>query len=133
MLDILFYQLLICAVIIAFNLFGLETAKLDMYTILATTELLCTVVPTYIYCYLSEQLTFDLLDIGVTFFGSIWYELPVKCQQLVTLPIIRSQRPIYLSGLGIIDCSLSVYLSVSVINEFLSFLTFSINFFSVIF
>lgn len=112
MLDLLFYQLLISAVIMAFNLFGLETAKLDLYTVLAFTELMCTIVPTYIYCYLSEQLTADLLDIGDIFYSSVWYKLPVNLQRLVTLPILRSQWPILLSGLGLIDCSLSVFLSV---------------------
>lgn len=130
MLDILFYQLLVCAVIIAFNLFGLETATLDMHTFLAAAELIDTVILTYIYCYLSEQITSDLVDIGDIFYGSDWYGMPVKFQKLVALPILRSQREIQLSGLELIDCTLTIYLSVSLEFPFLSISWLRMRYFS---
>lgn len=114
MIDVLFYQLLVCAVIIAFNLFSLESTKsiYDLHSIVSFTELTSTVVPTYIYCSLSDNFTSDLEDIGDVFYESTWFKMPVKYQRFMIMPIMRSQREIRLSGFGLIDCSLNVFLAV---------------------
>lgn len=113
MLDVLFFQLLICAIIIAFDLFTMESASTSyLHLIVSFTEMASTVVPCYIYCSLSETFTFELVEIGDTFYSSLWYEMPVTYQKLMQMPVMRSQREVRLSGLGLINCSLSVFLSV---------------------
>lgn len=113
MLDVLFFQLLICAIIIAFDLFTMESANTSyLLLVVSFTEMASTVVPTYIYCSLSETFTYDLVEIGDTFYSSTWYKMPVKYQKLLRIPVMRSQREVRLSGLGLIDCSLNVFLSV---------------------
>lgn len=114
MLDVLFYQLLVCAVIIAFNLFALDSTNGSiLHSIVSFGEMLTTIIPTYIYCSLAENFTANLSEIGEIFYASTWYHFPVKYQKLMQIPIMRSQREIRLSGLGIIDCSLNVFLTVS--------------------
>lgn len=113
-LDVVFYQLMVCAVIIAFNLFALDIATATiLHSIVSLGELLSTIVPTYIYCSLSEYFTANLLEIGEVFYASTWYNFRVKYQKLLKMPIMRSQREVRLSGLGLIDCSLNVFLSVN--------------------
>lgn len=67
----------------------------------------------YAYCSASERVTSYLLDVGEMFYNSAWYQLPVKQQKLLVLPIQRAEREFRLSGLGLFDCSLAVFSSVS--------------------
>lgn len=67
---------------------------------------------TFAHYYLSERVTFDLLEIGAIFYNLTWYQLPVKQQRLITLPIARAQREFRLRNLNLSDCSLAVFLSV---------------------
>lgn len=109
----LFYQLLICASIIAFNLFVLESYNLLSFESLASIYVVATYsILTFIYCYLSDTVTTNLYNIGDTFFGFCWYLLPVPQQKLFILPIQRSQQLYHLNGLGLVDCSLRNFLSV---------------------
>lgn len=116
MTDVLFYQLLVCAVIIAFNMFALQSILVihDLHSVVSITELTSTVIPTYIYCWLSDNFTADLADIGETFYSSTWFKMPVKYQRLLIMPIMISQNEVRLSGFGMIDCSLNVFLAVCI-------------------
>lgn len=110
----LFYQLLICASIIGFNLFALESYDLISFESLASFYVVATYATlTYLYCYLSDTLTTNFYNVGDTFFGCWWYAMPVRHQKLFILPIQRSQRRFHLNGLGLVDCSLKNFLSVN--------------------
>lgn len=109
---ITFTVMLTCTLVIAFNLFVAEVSGVGIETLFAFTDSLFMILITFMYCYLSEWVTSDLLEIGDLFYNSAWYRLPVKQQRLLTLPIGRAQREFRLSGLGLFDCSLALFSSV---------------------
>lgn len=113
MSTVFFYQLLLCAVDIAFFLFLFESDNLFSFTILVSVVGLASVLlPTFYYCILSENLTLDLSEIGDVFYNCSWYELSVKQEKWFILPIRRCQKTFDISGLGIVECSLGVFASV---------------------
>lgn len=69
--------------------------------------------PTFVYCYLSENITSGLFTVGQSFYGCEWYRLPIDQQKLFNLPLARAQVEFRLKGLDIVDCSLGVFLSVN--------------------
>lgn len=71
-----------------------------------------TILSIYILCFLSENVTNTLEAIGDIFYNSAWYRLPPKQQELFIVPIQRAQINFRLSGIGIVECSLKVFLSV---------------------
>lgn len=111
--DISFYQLVACAICIALSLFALDyNGIFSIYTIVALYIMASAVAPTFTFCYLAERITNDLLEIGDIFYESAWYCLPAKQQTFAILLIQCSQRRFRLKGFGIVDCSISVFLSV---------------------
>lgn len=99
-----------CITVIVFNLFVIElssTITLEIYCALG--DLFTGLALTFVYFYLSEWITSDLLEIGDYFYNSAWYRLPAKQQKLLVLPIRRAQREFRLKGFGLFDCSLEVF------------------------
>lgn len=114
MSGVLFYQLLICAAVTAFNLFALEAnGFLNLNAAVSLYLMISALITTFLYCFLADRFTTDLLDIAMIFYGSTWYQLPSHHQRIFVLLIKRSQREIRLKCFGLIDCSLSVFSSVS--------------------
>lgn len=112
---IIFKITLTCTIVIASSLFVLElNVFLSIEALIAFINLICVLMPMVIYCYLSEWVTSDLLEIGDIFYNSPWHQLPSKEQRLVALPIGRAQRMFRLRGVGLIDCSLAVFSSVKI-------------------
>lgn len=110
---ILFQITLTCTIAIALNLFVIELNDLfSIETTIAMVNIVVVTLPMAIYCYLSEWITSDLLEVGDIFYNSKWYRLPFEEQRLVALPIERAQRVFRLRGLGLFDCSLAVFYSV---------------------
>lgn len=131
----LFFQLLVCAISLAIYSVGLESNDiLSMRFFISAIGLTNTISSTYAYCYLSEYVTYNLAMVGDYFYSCAWYCLPIKQQQLFILPIQRAQLKFRINGLGIVECSLRVFSSVT-----FEFLSYEINqifenaFFSVIF
>lgn len=113
---ILFTLALTCTIVIALNLFVVElNGMLSMETLAAFIDLSGTLILMIIFCYLSECVTSDLLEIGENFYNSPWYRLPLKEQRLLVLSITRAQRVFRLKGLGLFDCSLAVFSSVKIL------------------
>lgn len=113
----LFFQLLICAISLAVYLVAIASnaaATITFAVILVGISV--TLISTYMYCYLSERVTTTLEVIGDAFYEFTWYRLPPKQQSLFLLPIQRTQIYFRLTGLGIVDCSLGVFLSVSIVS-----------------
>lgn len=107
----LFYQLLLCAVDLAVFLFAIQVNGI-LQAIICVEAMLSVLVPTYIYCFLSEMVTIDLYAIGDHFFNFPWYLLPAKHQLLFQWPIQRSQSEYRLMGMGMVECSLGVFSAV---------------------
>lgn len=109
---ILFNITFTCVIVIACNLYVLETNALSLATIVALVDMISIVGLTFTYSFWSDWITINLMDIGDIFYQSAWYRLPVKQQKRLVLPIQRAQRLICLRCLGLFDCSLPVFLSV---------------------
>lgn len=108
-----FTTALLCTIVLALSLFKVElNGLLSMETMVAFINTTAVLMLMLIYCYLSECLTSDLLEVGDIFYNSMWYQLPVSKQRLLVLPIARAQRVFRLRGLGLFDCSLVVFSSV---------------------
>lgn len=111
----LFHQLLFCAVNIATFLVAIESNDLLSVTFCASMAGMTNVLlPSALYCRLSDNLTWNLYSIGDDFFNFTWYRLRIRQQKLFLLPIERSQGELRLKGLGIVECSLRVFSSVNI-------------------
>lgn len=109
----LFYDLLVCAVVIALCSFQFITNDLlTNDTIVSMLESVYVTILSYILCNLSDGVTSKLDEIEEIFYGIKWYRLPSKHAKLIILPMQRSQLKFYFTGLGLVNCSLVVFLSV---------------------
>lgn len=109
----LFFQLLVCAGTVAVYMVGIDSnPHLNVNLGVLCIGMSVTLSSTAIYCYLSENVTTALEEIGNTFFEFDWSRLPPKHQKLFLLPIQRSQLNFRLTGLKLVDCSLRVFSSV---------------------
>lgn len=109
----LFFQLLICAVSLAVYMLAITSnpsPTVNFFVMLV--GLTVTLTSTYIYCYLSENITTTLTEVGDIFYHFNWYNLPPRQQKLLMLPIQRAHIELRLTGLGIVNVSLGVFLSV---------------------
>lgn len=114
MTGMIFFQLLCSVVIIAFILVAFnETNGYNLQMLLANCNIFAlNVIMCYVYCYFSEQVTGIAVDIGDVVYKSLWYKMPVKDQILIGLVIVRAQKEFRMSGFGIIECSLELFLTV---------------------
>lgn len=111
--EVLFYMLLACSSIIAFDLIALDSSDtFSLETAVTLYDLSTILAMTFIHCYSSEQITQMLYNIGDIYYNSMWYHLPVALQKSIIFPIQRSSREFRLKSLGLIDCSLPAFLSV---------------------
>lgn len=125
MATVLFYQLVLSAVNIGFLLTVIEwMGAFNSIAFISILGILTISLPTFFYCKLSENVTTDLEAIEDAFRECMWYYLPMKQQKMFILPIIRSQREFRMMGLGMIECSLSAFSSVSSCCYYYLFLRF---------
>lgn len=111
---ILFAMILTCSVALALDLFAIELAgAVSIETTNAVLNINLLLILIFTYCYRSECVTTDLLEIGDHFYNSEWYRLPVKQQRLLALPIDRAHSEFRFKGLGLFNCSLAVFSSAS--------------------
>lgn len=116
---VIFFQLITCASILAFNLYSLESNGIstDLEVFSSIYEIIVSVTPTFAYCFLSDKVTSRLLEVDDAFYDCAWYDLAVDEQKLLISIIRRAQREICFDGFGIIQCTLQTFLSV-MINDF---------------
>lgn len=112
----IFFQLLVCGVSLAIYMVSIEDFDIDGRYLVALSGLLFTLIPTYICCKYSEQVTHNLSIVGDVFFQAAWYRLSVKRQQLFLLPIQSSNTEFRMKGFQLIECSLSFFASVRVVD-----------------
>lgn len=110
---VLFYQLLMSAIDIAYYTVGIESES-SSHLVVCLVGVSSVLLPTFFFCKLSENITTDLEEIGDAFYNCPWYFLAVSQQKTFVLPIHRSQKTYRLTGLGIVSCSLDIFLSVSI-------------------
>lgn len=78
----------------------------------------------FVFYYFGHILTMQLLNLCDLIYLSEWYLYPLNVQRCVTLILLRSQKPFYISGYGIMACNLENFLGVSIqqFDEVTSFL-----------
>lgn len=112
---ILFITTLTCGTIVAFNLCVVElTNTLNMEAIIAIMDIWAMLGLTFAYFYLAEWITSDQLEVGVIFYNSPWYQLSIKHQKLLALPIQRAASELRLKCFNLFECSLLTFSAVSV-------------------
>lgn len=74
MSSIIFYQPMMCASIVAFNLYSLDlngiSTNLEVFA--SIYEILFSATPTFAYCFLSNRVTSRLLEVDDAFYGCAW-------------------------------------------------------------
>lgn len=110
---ILFNTIFVCVVVIACNLYVIDSNNTLSYEIIvALIDASSLVGLSFLYFYFSERITTNLSEIDYVFYQSEWYRLTPKQQVRLVVPMQRAQREFRLNGLGVFDCSLPVFLSV---------------------
>lgn len=68
----------------------------------------------FIFCHFATNATNRLLSIGDIVYSEIrWYRLPPNLQKYVQFIILRSQVPSNITGLGVVECTMESYATVS--------------------
>lgn len=115
----IFYQLILCSIVTAVNLFAIYLNGLcRLESLIAFIDTISVLAPTFFYCKLSECITSDLHEVGDVFYNMPWYELPLEQQKLLVPTIQRAQRGVCLTGFGVVACSLPAFLKVSSLSGF---------------
>lgn len=116
----LFLQLVFCAITTAILVVAIDVDNiLTLTTVISVEGILCTITPTFVFCNLSESITSGLLSVGDIFYGCGWHQLPLEQQKCIILPLLRSQKQLRMTGLGMMDCSLGVFIKVCSKSEYL--------------
>lgn len=67
----------------------------------------------YISCSYANNITIQSFTAAEITYCSSWYLFrPIKLQKLITPMIQRAQKPFYLKGYNIVDCSMTTFLTV---------------------
>lgn len=99
---------------LAFNLFALESNDLISLEILSAVGVLAIMLLlNFSYCYFAEMVAAALYKIGDVFYDSAWYQMPVKLQKIIMLPIQRTGKEMRFRSFGFVDCSLAMFLMVN--------------------
>lgn len=69
----------------------------------------------FIYCYVGNIVTVKCFNVSLIAYQSLWYRYPTNLQFYVMQIIRFSQKPFYLSGYGVMRCSLESFTSVSLL------------------
>lgn len=110
MSEAIFYQMLFSAIQLASFIFLVSITPANFTIVLGSMTVL---LPTYLFCKLSENMADRLHLIENAFYGYSWYRLSVSEQKLFLLPIQRAQQKFQMNGLGIVDCSLQIFSKVN--------------------
>lgn len=90
-----------------------QTFKEFNFNILLNLNSLATqILFNYISCYHANNLTLKSWSTSDIAYNTLWYTFPVDSQRSIMQMIQRSQKPFYLKGFGIVDCSLATFLNV---------------------
>lgn len=119
MSEIIFVMLLSCVIYFSVCLFSLDqVTEIDSTLRLRLMAPMPVLIVTWVYCYYSEATTKNSFAIASTAYDSMWYNISTEQQKAIILILARAQRVFRLQGLGLIDCSFRIYLSV--ISSFLN-------------
>lgn len=96
-----------------FDFKELRNLSFDFITmVVASVTSIITVLP---YCYYSTYVSLILQRISKSAYNSLWYETNIELAKYNWFIITSSQKPKYFSGFGMFNCSLEMFLKVSLI------------------
>lgn len=112
---VIFIKLLTCVLLLVLALLSLDQFTVVDFNLLYTWYfLLNCLFLCYVYCHCSESITAKSFEISYVVYSSLWYEMSVEQQKAIILIIQRSQKKFRLTGLGLVDCSLATFSSVTI-------------------
>lgn len=115
----LFFQLLFSAIEMAFLCFVVESNVFFSFPpFVANVGSATVLLPTFFYCNLSKAVSTDLSAICDVFYNYSWYLMRANQQKHILFPIRRAQQEFRIKGLGIVQCSLGAFMSVSLSLSF---------------
>lgn len=82
----------------------------DAWLILNNSPVYCSI--SFVFCFLSEKITTKSLECAIIAYNATWYEMSIIDQKAIILIIMRSQKEYRITGLGLVNCSLEVFLKV---------------------
>lgn len=110
-----FFEILVSILILANVLLAIDQAggiDSSFWIVLNASSVFFIV--SYAYCHLSEKITSMPSDNADILYCGEWYKIPnLTDRKAVAMVIMRSQRGYRISGLGMVDCSLEVFLKVN--------------------
>lgn len=112
---VIFIILLSCVLLLVLTLLSLDQLTVvDFNLLYSLHSLLHYLLICYVYCHFSEIITAKSFEICYVVYSSLWYEMSVEQQKAIILIIQRSQKEFRLTGLGLVDCSLTTFTSVTI-------------------
>lgn len=116
----LFFELSSCIVGFVFELLAMEQAfqdhQFDGTVALNLSALGIHMCMLVILCHFSEKFTDRSNEVGEMVYSEVfWYKLPIAQQKTLIFVIRRAQQHFRLRGYGIFDCSLEMFLKVSLL------------------
>lgn len=74
----------------------------------------------YIYSYFATKVTSQIQIIGDKMYETNWNRFPLEFQPFLQPIIIRSQRPLYFHGYGLINCDMATFAKVKTFQKYFS-------------
>lgn len=118
----LFYELSTCIICTVLELLTIDRSVqegrfdiFDVTMIISITLLVLHLSIVFILCFYGEKLTtqsFQVMDI--IYSDLLWYKLPAQQQRVLTMSIRQAQKVYRLKGYGIFECSMELFLKVTV-------------------
>lgn len=115
---VIFFQMLFSAIELASFIFAIDEKKgMNLMNGTAILGGCCILMPTFLFCKLSDNVTASMQMIADAFYECSWYCLSAKQQTVFLLPIQRAEKKFRINGLGMVDCSLAIFASVNLMSD----------------
>lgn len=113
----LFFELSCCIIATVCELLTMdqifEEQNFDAYILISINCLGIHISMVYVLCHYSEKLTNHSFSVNkVIYTDLLWYNLSNQQQKNLLLPMCCSQKTFQLTGCGIFDCSMEMFLKV---------------------
>lgn len=87
--------------------------RMEVSAALAFFTLAISLLWNFLLCYTATELSDVVASISDIIYSGNWFEYPMVYRKYVRLMTLRSQRPVYFMGLGIIHCNMETFTNAS--------------------
>lgn len=81
-----------------------------------------------LYCYIGSLTTISFFRYGDAVYEFDWFEMPIELRKFIQLVIADAQRPLFYTGLNLVDLNLLTFVKVNEENVEYSFLKTELDF-----